>query len=92
MAHPYVSQHITPEPPARLVMGANVCPFCGVEYGGHTNLVSARTMLCTDPIPKCRHRDGTADCPPTCLLLFGDRFVTMPADRGWFDVDESGQR
>lgn len=28
--------------------------------------------------PRCHHDGGTADCPPMCLVLHGDAFLTEP--------------
>lgn len=38
--------------------------------------------------PECRHKGGSADCPPACWLIFGDRFIAVI---DWDDLDHWGQ-
>jgi len=58
------------------------CRACRIERRAHNNAVDA---LRVPPGSKCRHKGGEADCPATCLVVYGGcfagppRLVTSPA-------------
>jgi hypothetical protein len=57
--------------------------FCEAREGAHRRLASVfpadiSEHMPLSPLPKCRHFiDGTADCDPSCLFVFGDQFFTV---------------